>query len=443
MLRSIFTTLALSLGSLATALSAAPYTLQAQLDRRVVDAGGDRNVILRINLEGLQLPVRSRPPLNLALVVDRSGSMAGDRIVKAKEAARQIVGRLGKDDVFSLVSFDDKVKVHLPARKLGRPSAAYEAIDSLQPGGTTALYAGVQAGLAQAREFAKRGHVSRVILVSDGLANVGPDKPADARRLGREAAKHGIIVSTFGLGNGYDEDLLTALSQASDGNHAFIEQSRDLARILDHELGDALAVAARDIVIEIRLADGVRFRRSLDREVTVDGQLLRVKLGQLAGGQSKQLLVELQAPEAQAGSAADLAKVSVQAADAQGKAAPAAAPALSVRYSADANEAERSLDPQVVAEAVKAQANQAREQAVKLRDEGKATEASALLKRNANDLRAAVQSLPPSAPGAAAYGQFSADLEEEAAAVASDADWNRTRKGMKAKAYQEKSGQSY
>lgn len=274
------------IAGLSGGLQAAPYTLQAQLDRPVLDAHGDRKVILRVDLQGLRRQLSERPPLNIALVIDRSGSMAGDKLDRAKEAARNIVERLDRHDVFSLASFDDQVQVELPARKLGDRRAAYAAINRLQPGGSTALYAGVQAAIGQAREQTGHGRLSRVLLLSDGLANVGPDKPSDARDLGRDAARHGITVSTFGLGLGYDEDMLTALSGASDGNHAFIENSRDLAQILDRELGDALAVAARDIVIEIHLADGVRYRRSLDRDVTVDGNTLRLKLGNLASART-------------------------------------------------------------------------------------------------------------------------------------------------------------
>lgn len=444
MFRTISKALALSLGTLASGLSAAPYTLQAQLDRPVLDARGDRGVILRINLEGLRERLSKRPPLNLTLVVDRSGSMAGDKIEKAREAARQVVQRLGRDDVFSLVSFDDQVKVNLPARKLTNFSAAYEAIDSLQPGGSTALYAGMKAGIAQAREFAKRGRTSRIILISDGLANVGPDKPHHARDLGRSAAKHGITVSTLGLGMGYDEDLLTALSQASDGNHAFIAESQDLARILDRELGDALAVAARDIVIEIRLANGVRYRRSLDRDVEVNGNTVRLRLNQLASGQNKQLLLELEAPEGRAGMAEDLAQVTVLGSDAEGKSAAPQAQSLNVSYTDNAQEADRARNADVVAETIKVKANEAREQAVQLRDAGKKDEAAALLNSNAQELRAATKSLPAGAAGAASYMEFSDDLQKEAEAMAApEADWNAGRKEMKAKAYKSRSGQTY
>jgi Ca-activated chloride channel family protein len=443
MFRTLSKTLAL-LAGLAGGLQAAPYAVQAQLDRPVLDAHGDRSVILRVNLEGLRERLRGRPPLNIALVVDRSGSMAGDKLDRAKEAARNIVERLDRDDIFSLVSFDDQVKVELRAGRVGDRREAYNAINRLQPGGSTALYAGVQAAIGQAREMAGRGRLSRVLLLSDGLANVGPDKPADARRLGKEAARHGVTVSTFGLGLGYDEDLLTALSQASDGNHAFIRDSRDLAGILDHELGDALAVAARDIVIEIRLADGVRYRRCLDREVEVDGRTLRLKLGQLASGQEKQLLIELEAPQAKAGDAEDLARVTVQGSDAEGRPAPAQDESLRVRYTADAKEADESRNAAVVAESIKAEANEAREQAVALRDQGKADEASALLKSQARSLRASAAALPAAAPAAAEVQGLSDSLESEAGAVSgSGDDWNATRKSMKAKAYQLRNGQSY
>jgi Ca-activated chloride channel family protein len=444
MIRSIVKALGL-LAGLAGGLHAAPYTVQAQVDRPVLDARGDRRVVLRVNLEGLQHQLRERrPPLNLTLVIDRSGSMAGEKLENAKAAARSIIGRLGSEDVFSLVSFDDQVKVELPAQYLRNPAAALRAINNLEPGGSTALYAGVKAGLAQAREFAKRGRTSRLILLSDGLANVGPDKPRDARELGRDAARHGIAVSTFGLGLGYDEDLLTALSQASDGNHAFIRDAGDIARILDRELGDALAVAARDIVIEIRLADGVRYRRCLDREIEVNGNTLRLRLNQLASGQEKQLLVEVEAPEAAVGANQSLASVEVNGADAEGQAAPAARQDLAVRYTDDAKDADRSRNADVVAETVKAQANEAREMAVQLRDAGKKEEAQQVLNQSVDSIRAFNSSaLGAAAPAAPALKSMGDDLQKESDYVGSDGDWNEGRKDMKAKAFSTRNGQSY
>lgn len=443
MIRTLFRSLGL-LAGLSAGLSAAPYSVDARVDRPVLDAHGDRTVTLRIDLEGLRERLDKRPPLNVTLVVDRSGSMAGDKIAKAIEAAQSVVSRLGKRDSFSLVSFDDQVRVNFPAAILKDRRAALNAISDLTPGGSTALYAGMQAGLEQAQRYAHSGRVNRVILLSDGLANVGPDKSADARALGRQAAKSGIVVSTLGLGLGYDEDLLTALSQSSDGNHAFIANSQDLTRVLDQELGDALAVAARDVVIEIHLADGVRYRRSLDRDVEQDGRTLRLRLGQLAQGQQKELLVQLEAPAGRPGDKNDLADVRVLGSDADGIASPTRPQAVSVGYSDDPGVVQARLNADVVADAVKAQANAAREEAVQLRDQGKNAQAAALLSQHADALRAAAKSLPAGAAGAPGYLEFSDDLNQEAETLASpSADWNAARKDLKAKAYQERSGQTY
>ena len=448
MLRKLVLPLAvLGLALSYTALRADNQALKVdlRLDRPVLHAHGNQDVVLRLRLEGLRRQARHRPPLNLVLVVDRSGSMSGEKMENAKLGAREAVRRLGSQDTLALVGFDDQVRVFLPAQRLQRPEAAYEAIDALQPGGSTALYAGMAEGIKQARRFAGEGRVSRIILLSDGLANVGPQSPAAIAQLGRQAGQAGIAISTLGLGLGYDEDLMTRLAQASDGNHAFVENATDLARILDHELGDALAVAVRDIVIEIHLASGVHLKRSLGRDLKVDGQILSLHLNQVAEGQQKLLMLDLQAPEGSAGSSADLAQVSVVGEDASTSKRETFTQPLSVSYSSDEDAVTKSTDEGVVADAATARANEARSEAIMLRDAGQTRQASALLKNEAAKLKAMAGGLgAANAPAAAQANAFSDDLEKESGEMAApSADWNATRKEMKQKAYSKSNQQTY
>jgi hypothetical protein len=215
--------------------------------------------------------------------------------------------------------------------------------------------------------------------------------------------------------------------------------------VLDRELGDALAVAVRDIVIEIRLAQGVRYKRSLGRDVEVDGQTLRLKLNQVAEGQEKQLLVELEAPEGSAGNAADLASVSVKGEDAATKAPKAYDRSLRVQYSADADQIARSTNTTVVAAAAKARANEVRAEAIKLRDAGQGAQASALLKEESKKLKVMAGSMgAANAPAAAEARAFSADLDKESEDLAAPSgDWNAARKSMKQKAYSTSQQQTY
>ena len=232
------------------------------LSQPVIKAGAPQTVYLKV---GLSVDGENdyRAPVNVAIVIDRSGSMQGEKLLRAKEAAKLAVNRLRPDDIVSVVAYDDTVRILLPATKVADRKAVLAAIEELQPGGSTALFAGVSVGGAEVRKFLDRERVNRVVLLSDGLANVGPDSPAELGALGASLKKEGIAVSTIGLGLGYNEDLMARLAGLSDGNHAFVEHPRDLARIFDEEFGDAMSVTAQDVLVRIECVPGYPSRAGL------------------------------------------------------------------------------------------------------------------------------------------------------------------------------------
>ena len=222
--------------------------------------------------------------------------MQGEKLVRAKEAAKLAVNRLHPDDIVSVVAYDDTVRILLPATKVADRTAVLAAIDGSKPVASTALFAGVSVGAAEVRKFLDRERVNRVVLLSDGLANVGPASPAELGALGASLKKEGISVSTIGLGLGYNEDLMVRLAGLSDGNHAFVEHPRDLARIFDHEFGDAMSVTAQDVLVRIECAQGTRPVRVLGREAEIVGRKVTVSVNQLYDAREQYILLELEAP---------------------------------------------------------------------------------------------------------------------------------------------------
>jgi Ca-activated chloride channel family protein len=363
--------------------------LRVDLDRTVLPAGATEHEIVKIAFEGARGPRREqRTPVNLVLVLDRSGSMSGEKIEQAKAAAFEAVRRLSPDDVFSLVAFDNNVDTLIPACRVGDGRELEERIGSIRPGGGTAIYAGVNQGAAELRKHLEdRRYIHRMVLLSDGLANVGPSQPADFARLGAALIKEGISVSTIGLGLGYNEDLMTRLAQKSDGNTYFAESGYDLTRIFNSELGDVLSVVARRVVITIEFPEGVRPIRFVGREGTIHGQRAELSLNQIYGGQEKFALVEVEVAPASVGTEREIAHATLSYEDTQTQKLSTLRANAGVRFTANEREVVASANRQVQTDyAVNATA-MAKDAAVSLVDSGRQTDAARVLQERNAELK--------------------------------------------------------
>ena len=195
-------------------------------DREVLLKGRPQEVVVKIDLSAIaDRQKHRRTPLNLAVVLDKSGSMTGAKLEKAKQAALQLVDRLTSKDVFSLVIYSDDARVLVPAQYVEDKEALKDKIEGIEAGGSTALYAGVKTGARQIQEYFSNKRINRVILLSDGLANVGPSSTRDLRRLGSDLAEKGISVTTIGVGDDYNEDLMAGLAEASDANYYYVKDT--------------------------------------------------------------------------------------------------------------------------------------------------------------------------------------------------------------------------
>jgi Ca-activated chloride channel family protein len=148
-------------------------------------------------------------PLNISVVIDRSGSMSGDKIRNAKQAAKFIVDQLNPDDYFSVVMYDQTVDVVHEASKVENKQAIKLKIDRIVDRGSTNLMGGAMKGYEQVRKNYRSGYINRVLLLSDGLANEGITDAKQIERIVRKKSMdEGISISTFGVGNDYNEDLM-------------------------------------------------------------------------------------------------------------------------------------------------------------------------------------------------------------------------------------------
>jgi len=386
---------------------------------------------IQISLEGVPAEVASvehKAPLNLSLVLDRSGSMSGEKIENVRRAALDILDRMGPADVLSVVAYDDKIDVLLPATHVTNRESLRARILAIRPGNMTALFGGVSKGLAQARKFKGEGRSTRLILVSDGQANVGPSSVSELAALGRSAAREGIPVSTVGLGEGYNEDLMQQLAQASDGNHDFAEQGSDLARIFDRELGDAQEIVATDLVIKFHCPEGVRPIRVLDREAEIRGQDLSIRWNQLSGGQKKILLVEVEVPAGTNGTRSPVGEASATVKERSSGTTQSVAARAEIGYSGDKVAASSSVDKTTKVAVVRATANMNAKRAIEMRDAGKPAEAKAIFRDNASMLGGAAKEL-----GDKKLEEDAVSAQSASESVDDEQQWGKERKVLRSK----------
>jgi len=271
---------------------------RVEIDRAILPVGGVQRAVVKITLDAPPPPEKSmRPAVNLAIVLDRSGSMAGQKLERAKDAAIEALRHLGPMDMFSVVVYDHNVSTVVSAQHAKNIEWIEGRIKQIRSGGNTALFGGVSQGAAEVRKNLDGNYVHRIILLSDGIANVGPSSPEDLGRLGAALIKEDISVTTVGVGTDYNEDLMTSLSQNSDGNTYFVESSRDLSRIFTAEIGDVLSVVAKKVNIIIELPNGVKPLNIIGREGRIKGRMVELSLNQLYGSQKKYALIEVEIRE--------------------------------------------------------------------------------------------------------------------------------------------------
>jgi Ca-activated chloride channel homolog len=397
-----------------------------------------QNTIIQIELQGDNTyKPTARLPVNISLVVDRSGSMNGERIQQARQAAITVLDMLQPQDIFGLVVYSDQAYTLIHPAPVGNSlnrMALKETINSITSQGGTALFAGVSKGLQQVRLHKSHQYINRVILLSDGIANVGPSSPAALAALGHSAGKEGISVTTIGIGLGYNEDLMFQLASASEGNHAFVENSKDLARVFQNELGGLFSIVAQKIQLQIQCPAGVKPVQVLDQDAEIRGQTVHLHYNQMYGQQNKVILLEVQVPKKTKGESLTLANVSMHYTDPSSNAVKKSSQHASVQFTPNKQLVRSSTSTDVVIQTSKAKANIASKQALAKRDDGDYAGAKLIMDNVAQSLNEQAQELE--IPELLEEEKKVKEEALELSAPAAPEQLNRTRKKLKAKQYQ-------
>ncbi len=251
------------------------------------------DLLVRITPPTVALDV-DRVPLNLSLAIDRSGSMQGDKMHYARQAACFAVENLLPCDRISVVLFDDRIETLVPSTLATDKNSLLTQLRQVQARGSTALHAGwVEAGV-QVSQYLNPSQLNRVIVLSDGLANVGETRLDAIATDVHGLAQHGVSTTTLGIGDDYSEDLLAAMARSGDGNFFHIESADQLPSIFETELSGLAATLGQRVSLGVAPQSGVTVMDVLNDFEQTTTQ--RYKLPNLMVGSPIQVVVRLQVP---------------------------------------------------------------------------------------------------------------------------------------------------
>ncbi len=326
------------------------FTVRA--DRQLIRAGARSRRFLCAAIQAPEAPPRKgRLPVNLAFVLDRSGSMDGEKIRHAREAVLQGIRSLHDEDRFAVVAYDHEVALVVPTRPATREAreAAIDAVARLAARGQTDLHGGWQRGCEQVAEHLDKEAVGRCLLLTDGLANQGETDHDDIVRQCAAWRERRVTTTAFGVGADFDETLLRRMAEAAGGNFQFIQTAVQIADFVASEVGEALAITAREAVLVVAAGEGAWIESLNDFPCRRDGDAWRIELGSLFSGQSLHPVLRLTFPEGETGRTRD---VTVRLEDADGALKGATAAATFAWASHEENDRQprdRAVDRRVAA----------------------------------------------------------------------------------------------
>jgi Ca-activated chloride channel family protein len=252
------------------------------------------HALIVIKASGQQLGRRA--PINVCLVIDRSGSMEGEPIEYVKRACEYVVDMLEPNDILSIVTFEEQVDVLMPARRVVNKALVKEHIRRIEVGNTTNLYDGLMAGCMQisAVQSQTPGYVSRVLLLTDGEPTAGlKDFNSIVQQVSQQKTQ-GISITALGFGGEYNEELMAAIARRSGGNYYYIQRPDLLPEVFRRELETLMTIVAKNVRVRLQLSRWVQARQIHGYQPTFNGRTVEVALPDIERGTVRTVLAELE-----------------------------------------------------------------------------------------------------------------------------------------------------
>jgi Ca-activated chloride channel family protein len=412
-------------------------TMRAGLSSAKIVQAGNGEVYLAVDLAVNDSAAAHRASVNMAIVIDHSGSMQGDKITQARQAARGIVERLGADDRVALIQYDDDAQVLVPsvAADAEGKRRLYAAIERIADDGGTNLHGGMMLGIDEARRAMGGERVNRVVLLSDGQANVGVVDPSQIAQAASDSADQGVRVTTIGLGLDYNEDLMEAIAEHGRGQYYYVKDAGGLESVFAGELRSMQGTVATRAELRLSPAcSGVEIAEVYGYESRRDGNDVIVPLSDLFGGEKRKVLVRLKVPAGVSGAKA-LARTTLAYDAAGGGGRKTAALDLGVEVSSDAQAVRASADADVMTKVEEVEAARTMKEAAAAYDRGDTAQAQGYVRdqKAKTARRAAEYNLPAAATAPIMDGLVEMDKNMGAFAPTS-AEGKAMTKGSKADA---------
>jgi Ca-activated chloride channel family protein len=356
----------------------------------VLSIARDQSLYLMARLTAGSAPEKqARLPLNLSVVLDRSGSMAGEKLEYVKKATQFLVQHLAAQDTFSLVTYDTKVSVNLAPCSPVHKDTINRTIDDIKAGDTTNLSGGWLQGCQLVLDGRAEQAVNRVLLLTDGLANVGITDVARLKAMARQKRDEGATTTAIGVGMDFYEDLLVSMASEGGGAFYFIDNPDRTALIFAEELRGLLSVVGQNLLVTLTLGPQARMVRQLNAypEETHGGSV-SYRLGDIFADEVKTLLLELYIPalatlgQVQVGSLRfEYDEVHEDKIVHQSLELP-----ILVNVAAEADTSEKAANAEVTKAALLLRAARARDESIRHADAGAFDEARDVLARMADEI---------------------------------------------------------